>query len=29
MKEASRDIIPSIEDHLVLMDFKDVFGEIP
>jgi hypothetical protein len=29
VEEEAIDIIPSIEDHLVLRDFGDVFGEIP
>jgi hypothetical protein len=29
MEEATRDKFASIEDHLVLRDFEDVFGEIP
>jgi hypothetical protein len=29
MEEATQDKMPSIEYHLVLKDFEDVFGDIP
>jgi hypothetical protein len=29
IEELSKDKVASIEEHLVLMDFEDVFGEIP
>jgi hypothetical protein len=29
VEEATKDKVESIEDHLVLRDFKDVFREIP
>jgi hypothetical protein len=29
MKELVRDKITSIEEHVVLKDFRNVFGEIP
>jgi hypothetical protein len=27
--EASRDVVPNMEDHEVLKEFKDVFEEVP
>lgn len=29
MEEATKDKVPSIEDHRVLKQYKDVFGELP
>jgi hypothetical protein len=29
MEEETKDKVPSIEDHLVLKEYEDVFGEIP